>query len=527
LKEPITDPPQNTVAALHADGTAIWTSDVESSPVLDIVPGRFDGDNAPDLVFWWGYPADLLLHTRAISSSGAILWNADAFDPGSGRTPSGISVADYDGNNVDDVIFQRGGTYVLNGSSGQVLKSGGPPDNYFLPTVYDVDGDGTEEFIFHGGLSPARAYRHDLATVMWAGMQADLPYPYGAIAGCPTGPILTEGSLQYPARLKMTRLSGASIGSSTTIVLADGKRYADEATAETDGAVLGQLSSASVHLNLTGKARPTAVVGSTDGWLYGINPCNGQLDFAVDFGAAVGDAVFGDTDGDGRDEILVTAADGFLYDLRNESIKAPRYVWDIDPPHNITTKDVDDIDTTDTLWGAWGSVQGATRYEAALLDPAGTFVSTPNWTDVGLVTTAALHAPLKDGVRYTFAVRAIGAKGPSVDALSNGVVVHLPGHLDGGIDSGDGGVESGQDAAPTDTGVDTEGPDAVVPDAPLDASSDEGVPGADGAPIPVVAGGGCDCRQSRRPSGGGTASLFALLLALGVARVRKKPCVSN
>ncbi len=47
------------------------------------------------------------------------------------------------------------------------------------------------------------------------------------------------------------------------------------------------------------------MVGSSDGWLYAIDPCQGTLTFAYNFNAPVGEPVFGDTDGDGFDEILV------------------------------------------------------------------------------------------------------------------------------------------------------------------------------------------------------------------------------
>jgi MYXO-CTERM domain-containing protein len=78
----------------------------------------------------------------------------------------------------------------------------------------------------------------------------------------------------------------------------------------------------SVHEDLTGLGHPSAVVGSSDGWLYAINPCTLELDFAYDFGDAVGAAVFGDTDGDGFDEILVEVSDGYLYDLK-QNVVAP------------------------------------------------------------------------------------------------------------------------------------------------------------------------------------------------------------
>ena len=72
-----------------------------------------------------------------------------------------------------------------------------------------------------------------------------------------------------------------------------------------------------VHQNLTGAGGPSAVVGGSDGWLYAVDPCAGTLTFTYDFGAPVGEPVFGDTDGDGLDEIVVSVADGYLYALRN------------------------------------------------------------------------------------------------------------------------------------------------------------------------------------------------------------------
>ena len=73
----------------------------------------------------------------------------------------------------------------------------------------------------------------------------------------------------HPARLKMTNLAGGTVGSVTSVVLGKGKLYPTEAAATADGAKLKQLTNTSVHTNLTGQGHPTAVVGSSDGWLYG------------------------------------------------------------------------------------------------------------------------------------------------------------------------------------------------------------------------------------------------------------------
>ena len=130
---------------------------------------------------------------------------------------------------------------------------------------------------------------------------------------------------------------------------------------------------------MTGKGHPSALLGSSDGWLYSVNPCNGALDFALPFDAAVGTPIFGDTDGDGHDEAIVPVADGYLYGLKNEAVGSPPFVWDTDPAHGVE-QDVADIETKDTLSGRWGAVDGATAYEIAVVDSVNAFVGASPWT---------------------------------------------------------------------------------------------------------------------------------------------------
>ena len=221
-------------------------------------------------------------------------------------------------------------------------------------------------------------------------------------------------------------ISGAATGREEEQVLAGGTSHATELDASQDAPLLGQLTSATVHPDLTGEGRPTAVVGSTDGWLYGIDPCSGSVDFAHSLGAPVGEAIFGDTDGDGRDEILVMAEDGFVYALRNFEIDAPESVLDTDP-WSDDEGDIRNVDTEATLEATWTAVAGAVRYEVAVVDESNWYVGDDFWIDAGDATRLTItDLPLQDGVVYRVAVRAIASDGGrSVDTVSNGVRVHI------------------------------------------------------------------------------------------------------
>lgn len=507
LTEPVSNPPQYRVRVVNPDGSIGWDKALNGVPLDDLAPGNFNGDGVPDFALQLGSASSPDLTTVAFSGSdGSLLWTTMPINPGAGGTQSsGLSIGTFAGA-VDDVYLQAGATYVLSGADGSQLATGGPNNTYSMPMLFDTTGSGQDEVILNAGFWPVSLYSHDLTTALWTSTDADHPYPYGAIAQCPGTPgsvVLVEGSLQNPARLKFTTLSGASLGTFTTVVLAGGQLFANEAAAKTAGAFLGQLTSANVHANLTGKNRPSAVVGSSDGWLYGLNPCDRTLDFATQIGAPVGEAVFGDTDGDGNDEVLVTAADGYLYDFKNFVLAAPAYVWDTDPDHGITNHEVSDIVTTNKLSATWAAVSGASSYAVQVVTAKGEQpVSKPLWQNVGNVTSTSLPGlPLQDGTKYLFAVRAIGPNGPSVDAVSSGVTVHF---------SGGGGTDGGLDAS-ADSGMGRDGSSA------LDGAAEGGATGNESP-----SGGGCGCRTAG--SAGGTAwpAGFCALPFVAIARKRRR-----
>lgn len=438
-----TVPATERVARLDANGAVRWEISLAGPIFNDVLHGNLDGDAVPDLVVQWGLTSDNVVRTTALAGTdGHTLWSA-ATSGGEARFPSGAAVADWNGDGVDDVVFHHWGTYVLSGVNGAALATGGPGlSSYFMPTVQDLDGDGRPEVTLGGGQSPMRTLRHDLQSALWVS-DDDLPYPYGANALCPSRVVSASTSLAHPARLKLIPQTGPGAGVASTVVLAGGQLFPDEAAATAAGKPLGQLTSVHVHGNLTGEGHASAVVGSSDGWLYAVDPCAGTLDFAVPFGAPVGAAAFADVDADGLDDLLVSVADGYLYGLRNAPLAGPGLVRDLEPG-GASAEDIDEVIATDTLSAAWDAVPGAASYEVAIALADGGYIAEPAWQAVDATAMTRSGLPLVDGERYVIAVRAVTASGGrSPDVLSDGVLVHFaPPDVDAGVDPGeDAGIE--------------------------------------------------------------------------------------
>jgi hypothetical protein len=503
---PPTVPQTFHLAALEPNGSTSWKVPLDPDTIHDVVPGNLDGDAVPDLLVE-GYGQDGNARAQGFSgANGAKLWET----AGVGVSIEPFASADWDGDGRDDVIGMFGALRAYSGKDGSLIGDGVKGISYFMPILASVDGDAQLEVTLQGGYDAARTMAHDLSTPIWVG-EDDRPYLNGAVVSCDgAAPVLVEGSSAHPARIKVTTLGGAAAGASTARVLAGGKLFADEDAAKAAGMRLGALGDVTASTNLTGKGHPTALVPSSDGFLYGLDPCGFALDFAVDFGASVAEAVLGDADGDGADEILVTVGDGFLYGLKHQVLPSPAWIHDTDPNHGIPVDDVDDIVTTSTLWAAWAPVASAAAYEIAAVAEGGDPVTSPVWKNVGTATKATLDAlPLVDGRRYDVAVRALTGEGKrSPDRLSNGVRVHFT--------AGAGGAGGAAGAG----GATGKGGGGVA----------GGHPGAGGAPAtmpssdqPTVTGDGCGCAvPSRSGSIPATAAAIALAAAL-VARRRRAP----
>jgi hypothetical protein len=417
------------VVALTTQGETRWTHELQGLTLTDLVLARLDGDDFDDVIVQWGLSSDQVERNTALSgATGAVLWDAPPLGPYN-RQPAGGAAVDWNGDGVDDFVHQAEVTIIRDGVTGAQLAASAPASghSYYMPIVDDVDGDGEDEFTLHGGFAPAFTLETDLQSTLWQGTEDDRPLTYATIVRCDSEPpLLVGGSWQFPSRLKVTEVAGQGAGSYETLVLANGELFATETEATQAGAVGGQLGSPTAHLDLAGDGRVKVLVGSTDGWLYGLDICARTLAFALPFGAPVGVAVYGDSDADGLDEILVSVADGYLYGLKESLVPAPELVIDTDPPHGFLDEDVDTIETFDTLYAAWTAVAGADGYELSVVrDPVdgGGFI-TGGWVDMGDTTRATVESlPLEDGERYFVAVRARADGELSPDVLSDGVRV--------------------------------------------------------------------------------------------------------
>lgn len=311
-------PPKQQVVAFGPDGTVLWDAPFDGTAAADLVSGRIDGDGVDDLVLQWLANDDAGVTVRTTMLSGAT--GAKILD---GKTypnelATGASLWDHDGDGRADVFHQGSGLRVISGATGAEIS---PPPvesaQCAMPMLVDVDGDLQPEVVLQAGHAAVTVLSSNLESVLWKSSDGQSTIQYGALARCPGGARLVESTYFYhTARLTLTDLSIPKLGAETVMILAGGKSFPDEASATAAGVFQGTLTAVSVHENLTGFGRPTAVVGSSDGWLYGLDPCAGTLDFTYEFGDAVGSVAFGDTDGDGLDEMVVSVSDGFIYGMK-------------------------------------------------------------------------------------------------------------------------------------------------------------------------------------------------------------------
>lgn len=500
---PSTTPPTSILSALTAGGAPLWERSLPSGVRManDALGGDVNGDGVSDVFTATTNTSAVLSLQVHDGKTGAPIWSAphtQALDWG--WQP--FSVADWNGDGVADFVAVPNTVRILNGATGAKLAENPSFLAYFTPTIDDVDGDGVAEITLSRGYYPTRTWKKDLTTQLWIGGD-DRPYQSGARAACSGGrSVWVQPSLQYGGVVRLTTMNGSTAGSTTSIWLAGGEQFASAAAATTASKFLGTLGDVAIKTDLLGSgAHPEALVGSTDGFLYAIDPCGAKLDWAYNLGFAVGDPIFADTSGDGVDEILVPSADGYVYALGQRVLDAPTEVNDNDPYGTIPSADLDEVATLDRLAASWSAVAGAEGYQVAVTTEGGTYVTQPDWVDVGAVTSTTLKGlSLSTGKKYFVSVRAIAkGKGSSVETRSDGVVVKAPPAMDGGL----GDVSFGEDTGTPE-----------LPDAGFDAANDApSVPSGE-------ADSGCGCRTAGTSSDLGVV-VAGLAVAIAVSRRRR------
>jgi MYXO-CTERM domain-containing protein len=498
-----------TLTALRADGTTIWAHDLPSGTLSgDPLAADVNGDGVSDVLAAHLTTGSVLNLQAYDGKTGTPLWPAPYVEAQQwGYYP--FALADHDGDGALDMFVVSNTLRVLDGKTGATLAHNPSFVAYFTPTIQDVDGDGVPEVTLSRGYYPARTVRGDLTTTLWTGPD-DRPYQHGARAACSGGrSVWVQPSTQTQGMLRLIDMNGATAGTTSTLFLAGGAAFADAASAAAAGKFLGALGDVVMKQDLVGTgAHPSALLGSSDGFLYALDPCGGTIDWVFDLKFAVGNPIFADPNGSGVDQILVPAADGYVHALQQLVLAAPAHVNDnaVSGSSVVVGPDLDSVETASTLAASWDAVPGADGYQVAALTEGNTYLTQPDWVSVGAVTSVAVQSlSLTPGKKYVFAVRAVSkTKGSSLETRSNGVVVVAPTLPDGGAGGSTWDDDAGSDAGGT------------PPDA--------GHGGAGGAGTGSSGGCGCTVAGDDAPAGAALAAALAMLAFAGRRRSAARRC---
>ncbi len=433
---------QKQVVVYRHDGKKWWSYPKTSTAWKDrffvgsLLWGDVSGDKVPDVVYLVQDRTDNKRYVGALHGKlGTPVWSTK--EVGHLAVGCGLgfhTLKDLDSDGLLDVVFTVCGTVLgVRGKDGKVLnpqnvqtsisdKAGnncGNTSGYSL--VYDLDGDKKSDLLATGNYHYMCAFKPAYTGGVLSMGKSWTSSPVQRYNPVFAAPAPCKGGARLVAPRKESNMvevrEGADGALVSTLTLGAGK-------------LTGDLTHATSHADLAGAGSPRTLLGSDDGYLYAVSPCASKpaLDWSLYMRAPVSDAVLGDTDGDGKDEILVASQDGFLFALGKEHLPAPAYVRENDGtgPATSAAKDLDAVEHHDTLHANWASVAGADAYEFAVITSYGSIITKPKFIKVGNKTSAsATGLKLKLGQRYFFAVRAVSTKSgkTSGEALSDGILV--------------------------------------------------------------------------------------------------------
>lgn len=325
------------------------------------------------------------------------------------------AVGELTGDEFDDVACTVNGVLVSDGRDGSDVRT----QPTFMARggvmLTSVDGDASLEVYAHAGYQPARLWDR-AGVVRWTWEPVMALDAFAAEVRCGGEAALVGGAFGSADLWTVRARDGAELAHRS---FADGDAFAPGTIP--DGARRGSFGNVVGVAAIDRSGNPGVLAGSSDGYLYALDPCTLDRRWSIDLRYPVGEAIAGDLDGDGDDEIVVSVADGHLYGVTHAAYDAPA-VRDIAP--GAPAVDVDEIDAGDTLHAAWDPVPGATSYVVSVFTARGSEIRFPNARDVGDVTSVAIPMlPLVVGGTYVVAVQAIGPDGPGVEGRSDGVTI--------------------------------------------------------------------------------------------------------
>ncbi|MEI8254889.1 MAG: VCBS repeat-containing protein, partial [Deltaproteobacteria bacterium] len=275
------------------------------------------------------------------------------------------SADDLDGDGVDENLFMIAGQLrAYSGTDGALLASGIPTYSSIPMTVRGLAGAGTVTHLAGGSVTALQGIHVSstpTSTTLTRVWSLDAAFHHAsraaAVLQCSATHLVTAiAEYSLPDLIVADAATGThplTAGApAAQLFLAGGRAFDDVPSMVASGANGGLLGNV-VATPALYAGRPAFLVPSTDGYLYAIDPCGAapRVLWALNFRAPVGEPIFADTDGDGSDEVVLEAADGFLYGIDTAHLPTPEWVHDVDPG-GPSTDDLNDTYGT-AIEAAW------------------------------------------------------------------------------------------------------------------------------------------------------------------------------
>ncbi len=387
-----TDTGLKTAEVLMPSGW-IW-----GSPIPLTVAGQTD----PIVGVDWRVDGMQIAQTAVDFSSSSVLWVGAPIAFGG---YFGSSAGDLDGDGNAEWFSLSSTLNRRDAATGAVQGVGSfPMLGYALPLLAPFTGP-TNELLLQSGGQGAKLLADDYSVTWESNSPEAVNGKAGTRVSCAGGASFITPAVQSAFLRSYDGASGALLDER---VFAGGQAFASTAAALEADQRPGEFSDASSLADLGG-AGPAVLVGSSDGFLYAVDACSLDLRWAANIGASVGEPIVADVDDDGDAEIVVSAADGFVYGLDVSNYPAP-----------IVTlaAETDELAPGELVDFEWPEVEGASSYEVALVSPDQRPVWTPAYRSVATNSTSIDLTGALAGRPYRLAVRAVGDAGFGSEGFS-------------------------------------------------------------------------------------------------------------
>ncbi len=307
-------PVPSSLCRYDGAGSLVWNTNL---PYDDLPIGANVGHFGPDRqlgIVVAGAPA-YPMTTYAVSLEGEILWWADQ-GPYWDAT---YAVADFDGDGVDDVVYNYNTdkARVISGVDGHLLSRPVTLPVYRQLNYIDYNGAPIVLNIGPNG-SPDVIDVEDNGHVARIRPIVNGDDPHSEIIWSIEQAVLDDERTQMPAAADAGFQVILGCGSNRGVFAArDAKTGSSlwEKTLISPDSTLGTALTKSVAVDVNGDGSIDFIVGGEDGQLRALDAATGRQLWSIDLGSAIGEPVVADIDGDGFSEIVVAASDGWLYEI--------------------------------------------------------------------------------------------------------------------------------------------------------------------------------------------------------------------